>query len=230
MKPKLLDLFCGAGGCAMGYHRAGFDVVGVDIKPQPRYPFPMVVGNALQPPFDLRTFDVIHASPPCQFYSRSSRHATDRGYEDLIAKTRTVLRDSGAIYVIENVIGAPMQDSIVLCGVSFGLQEPPWFLSRHRQFESSVLLFQPPHSPHPRKKAPLCIAGHGTPSWGRERIKRITGRSTQPKTLCRRVMGIDWMTWKELTQAIPPAYTEYIGKQLIAILERNSVDADRPAH
>lgn len=219
-KPLLLDLFCGAGGAARGYADAGFDVIGVDIKPQPRYPFRMVVADSMKPPFELGMFDAIHASPPCQRYSRSSRHAADeRGYPDLVHPTRDMLVSSGRPWVIENVVGAPLYDSIVLCGVQFGLWQGQWFLSRHRLFESSHVLWQPPHEPHPRNKAPLCIAGNGPPAWVRARIEAITGRRTQPKAVCHQAMQIDWMTWKQLTQAIPPAYTAFIGKQLLTILE-----------
>ena len=236
-KPRLLDLFSGAGGAAVGYHRAGFEVVGVDIQKQPRYPFAFIQGDAMDTMryliggwsvrdvvgirYSLKDFAAIHASPPCQRYSRASRHAADdRGYPDLIKTTRRLLEDSGVPFVIENVIGAPLESNIVLCGVSFGLGEGVWFLSRHRQFECSVLILSPGCPGHPRKKAPLCIAGHGTPSWGRERISRLTGRTTQPKALCRRAMGIDWMTWQELTQAIPPAYTEFIGLKLIGMCKQ----------
>jgi DNA (cytosine-5)-methyltransferase 1 len=225
---RLLDLFSGAGGAAMGYHRAGFtQIVGVDNRPMPRYPFTFVQADALEYVAGHGyEFDAIHASPPCQRYSRSSKHAADeRGYPDLVAPTRRVLESVNRPFVIENVVGAPLQKSILCCGVSFRLEFGDWYLARHRIFESSVYLFAHSHRRHPRHKAPLCIAGHGTPSWGRERIRRITGRSTQPKKVCRVVMGIDWMTWQELTQAIPPAYTEFIGKQLIdAIRYKASAD------
>src|SRR5688572_4477612 len=122
MKPRLLDLYCGAGGAAMGYHRAGFEVVGVDIQPQPRYPFPFHQADARSlPNFFLAAFNAIHASPPCQAYSPLGALSPDKTYPDLIAFTRALLDGSGVPYVIENVMSAPLvkERSIVLCGSMF---------------------------------------------------------------------------------------------------------------
>lgn len=134
-RPKLLDLFCGAGGAAMGYHRAGFEVVGVDIKPQPRYPFAFVQGDVLKPPVDTSAFDVIHASPPCQGYSTQT--ADPSRHPRLIERVREMLVATGLQYVVENVEGArrAMRDPVRLCGSSFGLD-----LRRHRHFESNVVI------------------------------------------------------------------------------------------
>jgi DNA (cytosine-5)-methyltransferase 1 len=206
-RPVLLDLFCGAGGAAMGYHRAGFRVVGVDINPQPRFPFEFHQADALT--FPLEGFDAIHASPPCQGYSRMSqcRPGLAATYPKLIAHMRARLEASGAAWVIENVIGAPMPSAIVLCGQTFGLP-----LYRHRQFESSIMLMATPHLPH-RVKA--SSAGHWEPGtyWS------ISGH-VAPVALARAAMGIDWrMTQHELSESIPPAYTEWIGRQLLAVLD-----------
>lgn len=140
-RPLLLDLFCGAGGCSVGYYRAGFDVVGIDIKPQPRYPFPMVVGNALNPPFDVSDFDAIHASPPCQAYSRSRNNGTNANAPKLIEQTRDLLRKSSRPYVIENVEGAPLLYPTLICGAMFGLSASGFDLPRHRLFECSHVIF-----------------------------------------------------------------------------------------
>ena len=139
---RLLDLFCGAGGAAMGYHRAGFDeIVGVDIDPQPNYPFEFVQADAMTYP--LEGFDVIHASPPCRAYSVMKSLNPDRKHVDLVASIRERLRASGAIYVIENVPGAPLETVAVLCGSMFGLHSSRGYLRRHRLFESNILLLAP---------------------------------------------------------------------------------------
>jgi len=204
-RPLLLDLFCGAGGCAVGYHRAGFDVIGVDIRPQPRYPFRFVQGDALRPPFDLRQFDAIHASPPCQAYT-VARHMNGNNHVDLIAPIRRLLRSSRLPYVIENVPGAPLVSPTQLCGRALGLM-----VKRHRLFESNVHL-----------TAPCCPQGHRG-EWytvfGDGGGRQKNGRRRDAKgPLARCAMMIDWMNRRELSQAIPPAYTEYIGRQLLNAL------------
>lgn len=231
MRPKLLDLFCGAGGCAVGYHRAGFDVVGVDHKPQPRYPFTFIQGDALE---TLRSigelFDVIHASPPCQAYTsmRSLGKNAGKDAPDLVGPTRELLEQSGKTWVIENVPGSPLNRPLLLCGSMFDLG-----VRRHRLFESSVLVMG--QSCQHKAGWPVAVWGDGRPSWQEARRERRplavygdhpqglrdkTYRINRAKTLMegRYAMGIDWMEWKELTQAIPPAYTEFIGKQLMDIL------------
>jgi DNA (cytosine-5)-methyltransferase 1 len=213
-RPRLLDLFCGAGGAAMGYHRAGFEVIGVDIEPQPNYPFEFHQADAMEYPLD--GFAAIHASPPCQGYSRM-RHLPwlkDREYPMLIEPTRERLVAAGVPYVIENVVGAPLDPSFMLCGLDFGLR-----MYRHRVFESNLLMLTPPHQRHKetigsgrmlgsrysRASAGICgilpdPAGH------------TAGASTKAAAA---VMGVDWMTRDEMTQAIPPAYTEWIGQALM---------------
>ncbi len=212
-RPRLLDLFCGAGGAAMGYHRAGFDVVGVDINPQPHYPFEFHQGDAMTWPLD--GFDVIHASPPCQHYSTVSRN--DKEYPDLYAPTRDRLLEAGCPFVIENVIGAPYSHGFILCGSMFGPRPDSEWLRRHRNFETSWFVFQP-QCDHPPKgqPRPITVTGHSILSTTRD-VARHSRQGTWP--LVQALMGIDWMTRQELVQAIPPAYTEWIGAQLLAALK-----------
>ena len=204
---KLLDLYCGAGGAAMGYHRAGFDeIVGIDIKPQPRYPFTFIQADALEYPLD--GFDWIHASPPCQRFSVAALNNKTK-YADLLTPTRKRFYENGGMWVIENVPNAPMQWTIKLCGLMFNLK-----VFRHRLFELSHLIFQPTHPPHKGKRIgegyfSVCGNSGGWTAWGNRKIKK--GSISE----CRDAMGIDWMIRKEITQAVPPAYTEFIGKQLI---------------
>jgi DNA (cytosine-5)-methyltransferase 1 len=205
---KLLDLFCCAGGAGEGYHRAGFEVTGVDIEPQPRYPHAFIQGDALE---YLRThgwmYDVIHASPPCQAFTAYRRRGGGVGdsYPDLIAATREALISTGRPYIIENVPGAPLFDPITLCGSSFHLN-----VRRHRIFESNVNL-----------KAPPCDHSWQTPRFP-PATNRTNLRSTVevgvyriPLKTQQQAMGIDWMPLRELSQAIPPAYTEHLGRQLL---------------
>ena len=218
MSMQLLDLFCGAGGAAMGYHRAGItDIVGVDIAPQPNYPFEFVQADALEYLAEHgREFDVIHASPPCQAYSIARNNGCHVGAPRLIKSTRELLKQTGKIYVIENVPGAPLIAPIQLCGASFGLGVLGFDLCRHRLFECSIFMLMPPCQ-HKRGKT-IGVYGNGTNSYHREKF----GRCVLVAEL-REAMGIDWMTRKELSQAIPPAYTEWIGKRLL----ENGVTYDR---
>lgn len=216
-RPRLLDLFSGAGGASMGYHRAGFDVTGVDIAPQPNYPFTFIQSDALDYlELDGWRFDAIHASPPCQRYSAMStcRPGLAEEYPDLLDLTRTLLEVTGKPWVIENVPGSglvtqPTLDEeihgITLCGHMFGLH-----LYRHRLFESNIALHEPHH---PRHLIPSSKAGHYQPGT----IMSVSGHIA-PMSLARRVMGIDWMTRAELAEAIPPVYTEHIGRQLIDVV------------
>jgi DNA (cytosine-5)-methyltransferase 1 len=219
MKPRLLDLFCGAGGAAMGYHRAGFDIVGVDIKPQPRYPFEFVQADALTFPPD--GFVAIHASPPCQAFTAYQRTGRVGGYPDLIAPVRELLQTTGLSYVIENVVGSPLHDPVLLCGSMF---DPPMDVRRHRLFETNWLLHPPAwpcrHKLNARDRFP------GGRSKGRTGSSRGLVRATVEigawdiaLDVQQQAMGIDWMSLKELSEAIPPAYTEFIGHQLLAHLK-----------
>jgi DNA (cytosine-5)-methyltransferase 1 len=207
-RPRLLDLFCGAGGAGMGYHRAGFEVVGVDIEPQPHYPFEFHQADAMTYP--LNGFDAIHASPPCQAYSAGRNiwkgRLPENRHPDLVDATRQRLVESGRPYVIENVVGAPLTNYVVLCGDMFGLG-----VKRHRLFETSFMIWAPPKCRPSHPDFFVSVFGGGA------KAKR-TGRGF-PKTNvvhaeASRAMGIDWMTRDELSQAIPPVYTEWIGHHL----------------
>ena len=208
-RPRLLDLFSGAGGSAVGYYRAGFDVVGVDHVAQPHYPFEFHLANALEWD-DFNGFDAIHASPPCQAYSMANRNAgTAHTFPDLIGPVRELLRKTGLPYVIENVQGAPLLNAVKLCGASLGLGTAEMELHRHRYFECSFPITEliPPCSR--QKRLSIGVYGNGTPQWHRKKL----GRNVLADEW-REAMGIPWMVKSELSQAIPPAYTELIGLQL----------------
>lgn len=203
----------------MGYHRAGFNqIVGVDIVPQPRYPFTFIQGDALNPPVRLEDFDLIHASPPCQRYSvATSIHGNASDHPDLVDATRELLRDLP--YVIENVPGAPLRRDVVLCGSMF----PELEVRRHRIFELSVpwVTLVPPCD-HTRSKwtvfgHAVVRLGHREDSSDRERFPL---RERQNIEVGRKAMGINWMRRGELSEAIPPAYTEYLGRQFLDQLGR----------
>lgn len=231
MRPRLLDLFCGAGGCSVGYHRAGFDVVGVDIEPHRDYPYEMHVADALavlrgEGPVDPAGFDVIHASPPCQAYS-ITRHSHGKEHPDLLPDTRRLLQAWGGAYVIENVPGAPMPGAVVLCGSEFGLRahDPAsdrWLtLRRHRLFESNRFLMGAGGCTCASDRAAGRIGGvYGGGSTDRNHAREVRrGGYTPSQQVAKELMGIDWMTRGDLTQAIPPAYTQFIGEQLRTYLE-----------
>ena len=208
-RPRLLDLYSGAGGAGMGYHRAGFDVTGVDVQTQPRYPFAFHQADALAYlAAHGREYDAIHASPPCQRYSRGSKQSKTAGnHPDLIAATRTALLAAGRPYVIENVADARpwLRGSFLLCGSMF----PELRTYRHRFFESSVFMLAPSHRAHTVRtpRSNVYVPGLFMTVYGH----------VSPVSKAREVMGIDWpMTQREVTEAIPPAYTEFIGAQLLA--------------
>lgn len=207
-RPKAVDLFCKAGGAAMGYHRAGFEVIGVDILPQPNYPFTFIQADALT--FPLDGFVLIHASPPCQHWSAGARRwGTSDQHPALIAAVRD--RMDGRPYVIENITGArgELLDPVELCGTMFGLG-----VFRHRLFESNVALARPDHPTHHRQIGDgySTVAGH---AGGSSRRDGWTNGSTDE---WRTAMGIHWMTGAELAEAIPPAYAEWIGRQIMETL------------
>ena len=207
-RPRLLDLFCGAGGAAMGYHRAGFEVVGVDIKPQPHYPFEFHQADALTYPLD--GFDVIHASPPCQRYSVATVFHPGRQaqHPDLVGPVRERLIVAGVPWVIENVMGAPLRNPVMLCGTMFeGLR-----VYRHRNFEAHPPIYWPPPlGPHTHRAAE---PGRHVPDHG---WMTVAGHFSDVRAASE-AMVIDWMSRDELRQAIPPAYTEWIGRQLLLAL------------
>lgn len=215
---KALDLFSGAGGCSVGYHRAGFEMTGVDHRPMPRYPYEFIQADALEYVAEHgHEYDFIHCSPPCQGYSRM-RHLPwlkDRVYPMLIDATRAALEATGKPWVIENVEDAPLRSGITLCGASFGLK-----VYRHRRFESNILLLAPPHRPHQH------TIGHGHlintrmsgSGVGENGFVTVAGHRYPFAAGCA-AMGIDWMTKAELNQSIPPPFTEYVGRQLIAAMQ-----------
>ncbi len=213
MNKRILDLFCGAGGAAMGYNRAGFDVVGVDIKPQPRYPFEFHKCDALEYVAEHGAeYDVIHASPPCQRYSMITVVHGDlvvARHPDFVAETRMILESIGKPYVIENVVGSPLNGSLMLSGSMFDLG-----VRRHRIFAGSVPLFSPFTCRHDYWAVP--VYGHSGAGANRN-IERERGRTNSVRDWAR-AMGIDWMSGDEMAEAIPPAYTEFIGKALISVL------------
>lgn len=215
-KPKLLDLFCGAGGCTKGYQRAGFWVRGVDHKRQPRYCGDQFIqADALEylqgliDSGEIEEFQAVHASPPCQAYSVMRKKYPERDYPDLYISTRLLLSTLKQPWVIENVIGSPPGPSIILCGQSFGIGT-----YRHRRFESNIALLAMAHSAHSIKSV---RQGYG--AYNGEMMS-VTGDLNSQKFFdsAKTAMGIDWMGRKELSQAIPPIYTEFIGQQLMAAL------------
>jgi DNA (cytosine-5)-methyltransferase 1 len=211
-RPKALDLFCGAGGAGMGLYRAGFDVTGVDIKQQRRYPFWFMLGDALEA--DLSGFDFVWASPPCQRYTVSQNASRNReAHPDLIAPVRAKLEAWGGPWIIENVVGAPLCNPTMLCGLALGLK-----VKRHRLFESNCFLLGLPCGGHDQDYYLL---------QGREVRNRVRMGADPKGTRCglrvatsigREAMGIDWMTRAEMSEAIPPAYAEFLGRQIIRCL------------
>jgi DNA (cytosine-5)-methyltransferase 1 len=216
-RPKLIDPFCGAGGASMGYHRAGFEVAGIDMADQPNYPFEFIRGDAvrlLADPGFMAQFDAAAGSPPCQGYSKMTRCRPGLAaeYPKLIEVVRGLYAAWGGPWIIENVEGAglPGQNDlfgahgVMLCSTMFGRE-----LYRHRYFEASFPLAAPPA--HPRHDKPASKAGH----WKPGTVISVAGNCA-PIALARRVMDIDWTTRDELCEAIPPYFTEFLGAQLLA--------------
>lgn len=207
-RPRLLDLFCGAGGCSVGYHRAGCDVTGVDIEQHDDYPYELIVADAMDVLTDrsfLDRFDIAHASPPCPRYSSSTRASkTWQNHPDLVAPVREALREWGGTWVIENVPGAPMPNAVMVCGQAMGLRR----VKRHRLFESNVPLMTPGCACDAQGK--VSVFGHAGQLW----VNKV--RSHIPIAEVRQLLDVPWMTRREdIADAIPPAYTEFIGSQLI---------------
>lgn len=224
-RPLLLDLYCGAGGAGYGYWLAGFDVIGVDHEPQPDYPFEFIQADALaflrdvidgwvRPGLQLEDFAAIHASPPCQFATvyRNNKAHVKQDHPNLIPPTRALLKESGLPYVIENVYGARahLESPVMYCGTSFGIE-----VRRHRMFESSVALPEVPcdHGRFTERKYP------GSSNRPNGRTVCNIGEYRVPLKVQQAAIGIDWMTLKEIAQAIPPAMTEFIGMSLMSALE-----------
>ena len=207
---KLLDLYCGVGGASMGYSRAGFDVTGVDVKHGKRYPFKYIRANVLNILADiefLNRFDVIHASPPCQTHSITKNLRIAQGKStskiDLIPETRAGLIKSAKPFIIENVMGSPLIDPIMLCGSAFGLK-----VRRHRIFESNIKL-NGSLCDHKKQGRPVGVYGSLN-----DEIPN-GGKTAKTITEAREVMGIEWGIWTELVEAIPPIFTQYLGRQAI---------------
>lgn len=221
-RPRLLDLGCGAGGASAGYRRAGFEVTGVDIEPQPRYPGTFIQADALMVLDSLASpgwfvagdgqlltagdFDAYHASMPCQRWSPSTlgQRRAGREYPDLITPLRPLLAATGKPWVMENVPQAPLRRDLELCGCHFGLRLEGAELRRKRVFEFGWDM-APLRFPHDHRLPAISVAGHGTPAWQR----KVTGHI--PVASWREVMGISWMNREELTEAIPPVYAQYAG-------------------
>lgn len=203
---RAVDLFCCAGGAAVGLNRAGFSIIdGYDIEPQKNYPYRFHLGNALEA--DLSKADFVWASPPCQNHSRMSgcREGLRDKYPSLIAATRAKLKAWGGPYIIENVVGAPLENPVMLCGAMFGLAT-----YRHRIFESNIALAVPPH---PKHATPTSKAGH----WKPGTLISVAGNCA-PMSMAREAMGMDWTTRAELVEAIPPAFSLFLGRQIIQTL------------
>ena len=216
-KPILLDLFCGQGGASKGYEDAGFHVVGVDMTNQPRYPYEFMQGDAHEVlnsllsdgyiitrqhrTYRLEHFDAIHASPPCQAYT-IARHLNGNDHPDLVDPVRELLEQTGLPYVIENVPGAPLIDPVTLCGHSFGLET-----YRHREFETNWPAPVPVHFDHTVKTTKM-----GRPPVDGEYM-HIVGHFSGVER-AREIMEIPWATQDGLREAIPPKYTEFIGRYL----------------
>jgi DNA (cytosine-5)-methyltransferase 1 len=218
---KLLDLFCGVGGASTGYAQAGFEVHGVDLKHGKRYPFTYVRANVLDVLQDekyIQQFDVIHASPPCQTHSITKHLRNAQGKStskiDLIPETRDALIASGKPYIIENVPGSPLIDPIQLCGSSFGLK-----VRRHRLFESNMPLVGSVCD-HKSQGRPVGVYGSLN--------DQIPGGGKTASTIseARQAMGMEWAIWTELVEAIPPAFTKYLGDQIGSWL-RSELDRHR---
>lgn len=223
MKPRLLDLFCGAGGCSVGYDRAGFDVTGWDLTPHPDYPFPMVIGDAmsaLRCPSILDAFDVVAASPPCPRFSTITPDSARENHPDFLTPTCAALKAWGGVYIVENVEGAArhMDHPVKVCGSAFGLR-----VRRHRYFETNAEWITPTECFHAQQGRPIGVYGDHPQDDEEYRRPDGTRRGNKAKTIeqAREALGIDWMTdWDDLTDAIPPLFTEYLGRQLLEHLAR----------
>ena len=227
---RLLDLFCCAGGAAVGYERAGFEVVGVDIAPQPNYPFEFIQADVMSLPARMFVdFDAIHASPPCQSYSDlAKRNGNADSYPRLVEPVRRMLELSGLPWVIENVEGAPLIDPVVLCGTMF----PTLRVIRHRLFEANFHIPQPhhvPHLAHPRVHTLDKRKSHYGKTCEWTDFVQVTGGGNCSVAAARDAMGIDWMNKKEINESIPPAYTEYVGRWMMrAIHGKGRLQRENP--
>lgn len=218
-RPRILDLFCGAGGASVGFHRAGFEVVGVDVSHQRRYPFEFYQADWLGfLEAHYREFDLVAASPPCQRYSRATAASgSPKSHPDLVGPVRAALQRTRKPYIIENVPGAPLNGTIMLCGTMFGLR-----VIRHRIFECWPEIWWPPSSCNHWAAKGRKPSNHLRNEKGKRVAKSfensdmltVTGNGFNAND-GRKAMEIDWMTGRELSQAIPPAYTEWLGRQML---------------
>lgn len=217
MKPRLLDLFSGAGGAAKGYADAGFEVVGVDLHPQPEFPFEIHQADALTFLAEhVGEFDAYHASPPCHDHSALSSFTGKDGTGELLTQTHAIFSELSEPWVIENVGRAKMPGALVLCGSEFGLQHDGWWLSRHRQFLSNVPLWGAGGCRCSGKK----IAGVYGHSDGPVYKPGRKGWSV-PTPFAQQLLATPWINNRhQIAQAIPPAYTEFVGEQLLEFMAR----------
>lgn len=225
MKPRLLDVCSKAGGAAMGYFQAGFDVTCLDREPQPRCPFPFVRRDLreLEAGRLRETYDALHFSPPCQEHSDLAKRNGTRGqHDDYIEECRQIGEASGLPYVIENVEGAPLRDPVMLCGTMF----PPLRVIRHRLFETNWLLLPPPRcGKHPLVYTLDKRKHHYGKLDEMTAFVQVNGGGNCTRAAAADAMGIDWMLKTELNQAIPPAYTRWIGRQMLAHIEAERIAA-----
>lgn len=216
----------------MGYHQAGFDVVGVDRRPQPRYPFKFIEADVLTLAADfIASFDAIHASPPCQAHTAMKTMHNAKEHPDLVGPTRAMLVASGRPWIMENVVGAPLKSPILLCGTMFGLGVEDAELQRHRLFETSFPILLVPQCQHGDRDVVGVYGGHvrnrrrartiGIYGEGARDSRRKFDKGVPDFTADqgREAMGTPWMTLAEMSQAIPPAYTKWLGEQLLAHLQ-----------
>lgn len=206
---KLLDLFCCSGGASFGYEKAGFDVTGIDIEHQPKYKGKFIQADAFEYlRNNYQNFDAIHASPPCQAYSKSSMQFRKNGkvYPDYIGLIRNELIKTGKPYIIENVPESPLINPIILCGAMFGLRT-----YRHRLFESNIQLIAPEHPKHIALNAKM-----GRKPKENEFIQYVGHFSGV--SIVQEMTGLLWLGQSELAQSIPPQYTEFLGNQLLSYL------------
>ena len=216
------------GGAALGLHRAGFEVTGVDINPQPRYPFSFIQGNAFEQ--DLSGYDFVWASPPCQAYCALNTMPNLREHKKLIPAVRAMLNEWGGPYIIENVEGAKREllNPVMICGSMFGLESNGYQIRRHRYFESNISLNVPMVCKHGANT--MGVYGAKVRDIAKEKKHYAKPKETRgkpdgvvlPQSWGLEAMGVDWMNIREASECVPPAYSEFLGKQLIKVLMKHN--------